>query len=149
MNNLQLWNDTTLQQKQKFLCLIEALSPENLHEDGEISNRQADQKEKKLMKQWRLLEKEIRREVTEEEIWEQLAFTDLDIDDNDPDAIVRFDLRQNKWTTAKEEYPEDFMVNSRNITWLYDEDGRKIRAFPHKHGISYPKQLWQYPTLDE
>ena len=54
------------------------------------------------MKQWRLLEKEIEREVTEEEIWEQLAFTDLYIDDNDLDAIVRFDLRKNKWLTRKD-----------------------------------------------
>ncbi len=99
---MSLWNDTTLQQKQKFLCLVEALSPENLHEDGEISNRQADQKEKKLMKQWRLLEKEIRREVTEEEIWEQLWDKELYKEDNDPDAIVRFDLRKNKWLTHKD-----------------------------------------------
>ena len=139
---MQLWNDTTIQQKQKFVYLLEALSPENLHEDGEISIRQARQKETKFLKQWKLLEKEIGREVTEEEVWEQLWDKELYIDDNNPDAIVRFDLRKNKWTTAKEEYPENFMVNWRNITWVYDEDGKKIRAFPHKDGIPYP-------TLDE
>ena len=97
-----LWNDTTLQQKQKFLCLVEALSPENLYEDGMISDADGDLKYEQLMKQWRLLEKEIEREVTEEEIWEQLAFTDLYIDDNDLDAIVRFDLRKNKWLIRKD-----------------------------------------------
>ena len=102
VNNLQLWNDTTLQQKQKFLCLVDALSPENLYEDGMISDADGDLKYEQLMKQWRLLEKEIEREVTEEEIWEQLAFTDLYIDDNDLDAIVRFDLRKNKWLTRKD-----------------------------------------------
>ena len=96
------FNDHELRYRQRYLDLILNPTPENLYEDGMISDADGDLKYEQLMKQWRLLEKEIEREVTEEEIWEQLAFTDLYIDDNDLDAIVRFDLRKNKWLTRKD-----------------------------------------------
>ena len=57
-------------QKSKFNYLACRLSPENLHCDGEISKAEAQRKYRILMKQWRELEKEVGRKVTEEEIWE-------------------------------------------------------------------------------
>jgi len=45
------------------------LSPENLHCDGEISRTQANQKRIKLEKQQRELVKELGREPTHAELW--------------------------------------------------------------------------------
>ncbi len=54
---------------KKFLSLVSALSPENLHCDGEISPAEAKTKYHRLMKQWRQLESQVGRSVSEEEIW--------------------------------------------------------------------------------
>ena len=59
------------EQLHKFFDLVSELSPENLHEDGEISIRQARQKEKRLLRQWNTLENEVGRRVTEEEVWKE------------------------------------------------------------------------------
>ena len=59
------------EQLHKFFDLVGELSPENLHEDGEISIRQARQKERRLLRQWNTLENEIGRRVTEEEVWKE------------------------------------------------------------------------------
>jgi len=53
----------------KFLDIASALSPENLHCDGEISNAEARRKERALRAQWRALEVEIGRKVYEGEVW--------------------------------------------------------------------------------
>ncbi len=58
------------QQFDKFLQLSSALSPENLHCDGEISQAEAMRKYKRIMKEWRALEHEFGRKVDEDEIWE-------------------------------------------------------------------------------
>ena len=61
----------TNEQLHKFFDLVGELSPENLHEDGEISIRQARQKERRLLRQWNTLENEVGRRVTEEEVWKE------------------------------------------------------------------------------
>ena len=59
------------EQHSKFLRLACELSPENLHCDGEISRAEAKRKWVRLMKQWRVLEKEVGRTVSEDEVWAQ------------------------------------------------------------------------------
>jgi len=59
----------TKEQHSKFLQLASALSPENLHCDGEISRAEAKRKWVRLMKQWRVLEKEVGRTITESEVY--------------------------------------------------------------------------------
>lgn len=54
---------------QKFLNLSCALSPENLHCDGEISVAEANRKYTRLMREWRALEAEAGRKVDENEVW--------------------------------------------------------------------------------
>lgn len=54
---------------QQFFSLSCQLSPENLHCDGEISPAEAQRKYVRLMKQWRALEAEAGRAVTEDELW--------------------------------------------------------------------------------
>ena len=61
----------TNEQLHKFFDLVGELSPENLHEDGEISIQQARQKERRLLRQWNILENEVGRRVTEEEVWKE------------------------------------------------------------------------------
>jgi len=56
-------------QHKKFLDLACRLSPENLHCDGEISNAEANRKYRKLMRQWRALEKEVGHKVSEYDVW--------------------------------------------------------------------------------
>ena len=58
--------------KQKFVALVCRLSPENLHCDGEITPAQAQQRYRAIMAEWRTLEKQIGREVSEEEIEREL-----------------------------------------------------------------------------
>jgi len=53
----------------QFDELLNQLSPENLHCDGEISNAEADRKYTRLIKKWRALEKIVGRKVSEDEIW--------------------------------------------------------------------------------
>ena len=59
------------EQLHKLFDLVGELSPENLHEDGEISIRQARQIERRLLRQWNTLENEVGRRVTEEEVWKE------------------------------------------------------------------------------
>ena len=120
------------EQRQKFEFLVGELSPENLHEDGEISNRQAYQKEKKLMKQWRLVEKELGRKVTEDEIWKHSESGTYFFEDEtdkhstyDPNRIIRFDLQDNKWLTMKDVEPpnywyqkKDYKLGSQDLTTI-------------------------------
>ena len=56
--------------KREFQSLACQLSPENLTCDGELSNAQANQRFRNLKLQWAELEKEVGREVSEEETWE-------------------------------------------------------------------------------
>lgn len=58
----------TDEQKKKFERLACALSPENLYCDGECSHREAMRKQKKLVAEWRKLEKEVGRRVSEYEV---------------------------------------------------------------------------------
>ena len=61
--------ELTKEQKDKFGWLCNRLSPENLHCDGEISHSQAMQRKKKIMAEWSDLEREVGRDVSEEEIY--------------------------------------------------------------------------------
>jgi hypothetical protein len=59
--------------KTAFMRLSNALSPENLHCDGEISRSAAKRKETQLKAQWRGLEKRIGRKVDEPEVWQWIV----------------------------------------------------------------------------
>lgn len=54
----------------KFSMLSNALSPENLHCDGEISHTAAMKKYRKLKAEWKEVEKSFGRKVDEDEVWE-------------------------------------------------------------------------------
>lgn len=53
-----------------FRELASALSPENLSCDGERPASEARRVEAKLRKEWRQLERQVGRTVTENEIWQ-------------------------------------------------------------------------------
>ena len=55
--------------QEKFMDLVNQLSPENLHCDGEISRAEANRKYKRLMKEWHALEAKVGRTVTESEVY--------------------------------------------------------------------------------
>jgi hypothetical protein len=55
--------------KREFGNLANALSPENLHCDGEISNAEAARKRTQIMRQWRALEARAGRKVDEGETY--------------------------------------------------------------------------------
>lgn len=59
----------TNEQYERFLKISVAMSPENLYEDGEITPQEVAVKEKNLLAQWKALEAEVGRSVTETEIW--------------------------------------------------------------------------------
>ena len=59
----------TKAQHEQFLNLACALSPENLTCDGELSRTAVRQRYRKLMQQWRALETEVGRKVSEDEVW--------------------------------------------------------------------------------
>ena len=54
---------------QKFLNLCGQLSPENLSCDGECSAAYVRARLAQIRKQWRSLEAQVGRKVTEDEIW--------------------------------------------------------------------------------
>lgn len=58
--------------REKFEDLVNALSPENLSCDGEASKAEQKIRYQRLMKQWHDLEKQVGREVSEDEIWEDI-----------------------------------------------------------------------------
>lgn len=107
------------EQVQKFRILVGALSPENLYQDGELTNREALRNEKRLRKEWKLVEKEVGRKVTEDEIWFPNGDTTYYFEDEtdewatyDPKKIVRFDLYEKKWLTMKEVYPPKYQIGT-------------------------------------
>jgi len=55
--------------QQKFLTLACQLSPENLTCDGELSRSQVDVRYRRLRAEWRKLESQVGRKVSEDEIW--------------------------------------------------------------------------------
>lgn len=57
-------------QKQTFLRLASQLSPENLSCDGELPRYRVRSKYARLMKEWKALEREVGRKVTEDEVWD-------------------------------------------------------------------------------
>lgn len=59
----------TIEHKLKFNSLAGQLSPENLSCDGELSRAQVKKRYNSLMTQWRALEKEVGRSVSEDETW--------------------------------------------------------------------------------
>ena len=63
-------NKITNIQLRKFLSIANALSPENLSCDGELSRTQVQARYKKLKKDWSDLEKEVGFTVTEETIYQ-------------------------------------------------------------------------------
>jgi hypothetical protein len=52
-----------------FMHLVSALSPENLHADGERTRAAARELERVIRRRWAELEAEVGRTVTEDEIW--------------------------------------------------------------------------------
>lgn len=56
---------------QYFMDLCCALSPENLHCDGEISLTEANRKYVHLMREWRAGERVVGHEVREQDVWKQ------------------------------------------------------------------------------
>jgi hypothetical protein len=56
--------------KEKFLDLACALSPENLHMDGEATAEEARERLNAIQKEWRELEAEVGQKVTEDDAWE-------------------------------------------------------------------------------
>lgn len=54
---------------KKFLDLCGQLSPENLTCDGELSAAQVRVRVARINKEWKSLEAQLGREVTEDEIW--------------------------------------------------------------------------------
>jgi hypothetical protein len=59
----------TEEAKQEFLNLAGRLSPENLHCDGEISRAQANKRRAQINREWRDLEAQVGRKVSEDEAW--------------------------------------------------------------------------------
>jgi len=59
----------TDEMKKQFMGLACRLSPENLHCDGEISKTEALRRQRQIMKEWRALEAQLGRTVTEDEAW--------------------------------------------------------------------------------
>tara|TARA_R110000824_G_C15143114_1_gene670175 strand:+ start:753 stop:995 length:243 start_codon:yes stop_codon:yes gene_type:complete len=55
---------------QKFLDLALSLEPENLTCDGELPQSEVRRKYNRLTKEWKKLEKQVGRTVTEQEVWE-------------------------------------------------------------------------------
>ena len=60
----------TVAQKQRFVTLAFQLSPENLSCDGELPRAEVRRRHKKLTAEWKKLEKEVGRTVSETEAWE-------------------------------------------------------------------------------
>ena len=54
----------------KFLDLASDLSPENLCCDGEASKTYIAQKLRRIKKEWKALENQVGRKVTEDEVWD-------------------------------------------------------------------------------
>lgn len=65
----------TSSQKEQFLFLAERLSPENLSCDGELSEYHARQREAILLRKWGVLEQEVGRRISEEELYKYLKET--------------------------------------------------------------------------
>lgn len=59
----------TPQLLSKFSRLASDLSPENLYCDGEISQAEAMEKKRRITKEWRELEQQLGRKITEDEVW--------------------------------------------------------------------------------
>jgi len=55
--------------KRKFMGLANALSPENLSMDGELSGLETARREKQLLNEWKALERQVGHKVTEDEVW--------------------------------------------------------------------------------
>ena len=58
----------TKKQKEQFKIMASRLSPENLSCDGEISRTQVNASYRQIMKEWKQLEKEVGRKVSEAEV---------------------------------------------------------------------------------
>ena len=55
--------------REKFLGLVNRLSPENLACDGECSKREVGRRRAAIMREWRALEKKVGRRVTEMDLY--------------------------------------------------------------------------------
>ena len=54
---------------EQFGYLVNRLSPENLHCDGEISAAQAAKRKAQIMREWAELERQLGRKMTEEDVY--------------------------------------------------------------------------------
>ena len=59
----------TAEMYDKFMDLSCQLSPENLTCDGELTSQEVLKRASKISKQWKALESEVGRFVSEDEIW--------------------------------------------------------------------------------
>ncbi len=55
---------------RSFVWLLDQLSPENLSRDGELSSTQIKRKRDAIMQQWRELEAQAGRTVTQQEVYD-------------------------------------------------------------------------------
>ena len=64
-------NDLDPQLRSKFEALVNRLSPENLSCDGECNGVQTRMRYRRIMTEWKSLEHQANRKVTQEEIEEE------------------------------------------------------------------------------
>ena len=62
-------SEPSVTQWGEFLRLLVQLSPENLSCDGELRGQKLIQKKRRLDVQWKALEQDVGRKVTEDEVW--------------------------------------------------------------------------------
>lgn len=60
----------TSQMQEKFSVLNFRLEPENLSCDGEISMTAQKRRYAVIMREWKSLEKQVGRKVTQDEVWQ-------------------------------------------------------------------------------
>jgi hypothetical protein len=65
----RIMKELTKEQIDAFDDLLCRLSPENLNCDGEISAAQAQRKYRQIIKEWEVLEKQVGRKVSQDEIY--------------------------------------------------------------------------------
>jgi len=53
----------------QFMDILNQLSPEYLSGDGELTTREVRKRYRELMNQWRALEREVGKRVTEDEVY--------------------------------------------------------------------------------
>jgi hypothetical protein len=60
---------------ERLMTILNRLSPENLFQDGECARAVARRAEKALKAQWKAIEAELGRAISEEEVWAAFVST--------------------------------------------------------------------------